>query len=116
MDTIGKTNTQYVRCIKPNKNKSPTEVDNAMVVDQLRCAGVIEAIRISRAGFPARMPLAEFVQRFTPLARAVAGVGGFARGIAAARTGQPGEAKAASAALATTNGHADAGAACRALV
>lgn len=35
-----------------------------MVVEQLRCAGVIEAIRISRAGFPARMPLKDFVQRF----------------------------------------------------
>lgn len=35
-----------------------------MVVDQLRCAGVIEAIRISRAGFPARMPLKDFAQRF----------------------------------------------------
>eukprot|EP00931_Biecheleriopsis_adriatica_P027585 TRINITY_DN16578_c0_g1_i1.p1 TRINITY_DN16578_c0_g1~~TRINITY_DN16578_c0_g1_i1.p1 ORF type:complete len:1345 (-),score=252.95 TRINITY_DN16578_c0_g1_i1:21-4055(-) len=69
MDTIGQTSTQYVRCIKPNKNKSPCEVDNAMVVDQLRCAGVIEAIRISRAGFPARMPLNEFAQRFKLLVR-----------------------------------------------
>mmetsp|Transcript_24339 Transcript_24339/g.56527 ORF Transcript_24339/g.56527 Transcript_24339/m.56527 type:complete len:1405 (+) Transcript_24339:157-4371(+) len=75
METIGKTSTQYVRCIKPNKNKSPAEVDNAMVVEQLRCAGVIEAIRISRAGFPARMPLGEFAQRFTILARSAAGKG-----------------------------------------
>ncbi|CAE7724554.1 MYO5B, partial [Symbiodinium sp. CCMP2456] len=64
METIGQTNTQYVRCIKPNQNKSPREVNNEMVVDQLRCAGVIEAIRISRAGFPARMPLRDFSQRF----------------------------------------------------
>ncbi|CAK8988748.1 unnamed protein product [Durusdinium trenchii] len=64
METIGQTTTQYVRCIKPNQNKSPTEVNNEMVVDQLRCAGVIEAIRISRAGFPARMPLKDFAQRF----------------------------------------------------
>ena len=64
METIGQTTTQYVRCIKPNQNKSPVEVNNEMVVEQLRCAGVIEAIRISRAGFPARMPLKEFAQRF----------------------------------------------------
>ncbi|CAE7235078.1 MYO5B [Symbiodinium natans] len=64
METIGQTTTQYVRCIKPNQNKSPKEVNNEMVVDQLRCAGVIEAIRISRAGFPARMPLKDFAQRF----------------------------------------------------
>jgi len=44
-----------------------------MVVEQLRCAGVIEAIRISRAGFPARMPLKEFADRFVVLVRAAAG-------------------------------------------
>eukprot|EP00403_Amphidinium_massartii_P028590 CAMPEP_0178393170 /NCGR_PEP_ID=MMETSP0689_2-20121128/12050_1 /TAXON_ID=160604 /ORGANISM="Amphidinium massartii, Strain CS-259" /LENGTH=1441 /DNA_ID=CAMNT_0020013755 /DNA_START=60 /DNA_END=4385 /DNA_ORIENTATION=- len=75
METIGQTSTQYVRCIKPNKNKSPREVDNNMVVEQLRCAGVIEAIRISRAGFPARMPLGDFANRFGIMTR-VAGGGG----------------------------------------
>jgi len=49
-------------------------LDNQMVVEQLRCAGVIEAIRISRAGFPARMPLEEFVRRFRVLLR-TAGAG-----------------------------------------
>jgi len=64
MQTVSSTEVQYVRCIKPNKNKSASEVNNAMVVDQLRCAGVIEAIKVCRAGFPARMPLKEFIQRF----------------------------------------------------
>eukprot|EP00929_Paragymnodinium_shiwhaense_P086823 TRINITY_DN47241_c0_g1_i1.p1 TRINITY_DN47241_c0_g1~~TRINITY_DN47241_c0_g1_i1.p1 ORF type:complete len:1373 (+),score=329.81 TRINITY_DN47241_c0_g1_i1:229-4347(+) len=75
MDTVGRTRTQYVRCIKPNKSKSPVEVDNLMVVEQLRCAGVIEAIRVSRAGFPARLVRADFLNRFGVLARAAAGVG-----------------------------------------
>ena len=44
-------------------------MNNEMVVDQLRCAGVIEAIRISRAGFPARMPLKDFAQRFQLLVK-----------------------------------------------
>ncbi|KAG5178428.1 P-loop containing nucleoside triphosphate hydrolase protein [Tribonema minus] len=53
METIKETNVQYVRCIKPNSNKSP-------VVEQLRCAGVIEAIRISRAArFIMLLPAAE---------------------------------------------------------
>eukprot|EP00928_Gymnodinium_smaydae_P031590 TRINITY_DN23142_c0_g1_i1.p1 TRINITY_DN23142_c0_g1~~TRINITY_DN23142_c0_g1_i1.p1 ORF type:complete len:1423 (-),score=232.39 TRINITY_DN23142_c0_g1_i1:56-4324(-) len=86
MDTIGQTSTQYVRCIKPNKNKSPAEVDNIMVVEQLRCAGVIEAIRLSRAGFPSRMPLDECAQRFAPLARAAFGVGFGARVMSARDT------------------------------
>lgn len=64
MDTISKTTSQYVRCIKPNSNKSPCEFNRKMIVEQLRCAGVIAAIRISRAAFPNRLLLSEFQQRF----------------------------------------------------
>ncbi|KAF0718991.1 Aste57867_1354 [Aphanomyces stellatus] len=64
MEQIAKTTTQYVRCIKPNANKSAHEFDRQMVVDQLRCAGVIAAIRISRAAFPNRLTLVEFARRF----------------------------------------------------
>ena len=51
METIEKTKVQYVRCVKPNTVKSKANYDLAMVVDQLRCAGVIEAIRVARAGY-----------------------------------------------------------------
>ncbi|KAH7484311.1 hypothetical protein KRP22_005485 [Phytophthora ramorum] len=64
METINKTSSQYVRCIKPNANKSAVEFNRLMIVEQLRCAGVIAAIRISRAAFPNRLPLVEFQQRF----------------------------------------------------
>ena len=47
MATIAKTAVQYVRCIKPNAVKSARAFDMRMVVEQLRCAGVIEAIRIT---------------------------------------------------------------------
>lgn len=42
MAAIQRTEVQYVRCIKPNANKSKDELDCAMVVEQLRCAGVVE--------------------------------------------------------------------------
>ncbi|TDH66938.1 hypothetical protein CCR75_001574 [Bremia lactucae] len=64
MGTINKTSSQYVRCIKPNAHKSANEFNRVMIVEQLRCAGVIAAIRISRAAFPNRLPLNEFQQRF----------------------------------------------------
>ena len=35
-----------------------------MVIQQLRCAGVIEAIRIARAAYPNRLTYAEFLSRF----------------------------------------------------
>jgi myosin-5 len=64
MTSIRQTKVQYVRCIKPNQNKSPSEMDQPMVVSQLRCAGVIEAIRISRVAYPNRLLLEELVDKF----------------------------------------------------
>jgi myosin-5 len=68
METIGATDVQYVRCIKPNAVKSKDAFTMAMVVEQLRCAGVIEAIRISRAGYPNKLFHREFIDRFGVLA------------------------------------------------
>jgi myosin heavy subunit len=64
MEAIEKTDVQYVRCIKPNANKSSTEYDAQMIVQQLRSAGMIEAIRISRAAYPYRITHSEFLSRF----------------------------------------------------
>lgn len=64
MDNVGNTKVQYVRCIKPNSKKIANEFDRKLVADQLRYAGVIAAIRISREAFPNRMNLEEFENRF----------------------------------------------------
>eukprot|EP01041_Mallomonas_annulata_P002899 gene2899-5689_t len=67
MDCIESTDVQYVRCIKPNGTKSSSFYHRSMVVDQLRCAGIIEAIRISRAAYPNRMLYRDFSARFGKL-------------------------------------------------
>jgi myosin-5 len=64
MENIGSTNTHYIRCIKPNANKSPIEFNKKMIVDQLRSAGVIEAIRITRSGYPSRLSPKEMTLRY----------------------------------------------------
>ena len=64
MATVAATRVQYIRCIKPNQGKSPSALEPQMVTEQLRCAGVIEAIRISRAAYPNRLGLAECLRRF----------------------------------------------------
>jgi myosin-5 len=64
MEMVNATDVQYVRCIKPNPNKSSTEYDRRMVVEQLRSAGMIEAVRISRAAYPNRLAYNEFMNRF----------------------------------------------------
>lgn len=64
MRTINATDVHYVRCVKPNTLSRPALFDLPHVAHQLRCAGVLEAVRISRMAFPNRMPHAAFVQRY----------------------------------------------------
>uniref|UniRef100_M4BYP7 Myosin motor domain-containing protein n=1 Tax=Hyaloperonospora arabidopsidis (strain Emoy2) TaxID=559515 RepID=M4BYP7_HYAAE len=64
MSSIRQTKVHYVRCVKPNHNKSPNEMNQPMVVSQLRCAGVIEAIRISRVAYPNRLLLEKLMDKF----------------------------------------------------
>lgn len=58
----------YVRCIKPNSYNKPSLFENSNVLHQLRCGGVLEAVRINCAGFPSKRPYFDFVDHFWPLA------------------------------------------------
>ncbi|XP_063701487.1 myosin heavy chain, non-muscle isoform X1 [Culicoides brevitarsis] len=64
MDTLRNTNPNFVRCIIPNHEKRAGRIDAPLVLDQLRCNGVLEGIRICRQGFPNRIPFQEFRQRY----------------------------------------------------
>lgn len=63
--TINSTTVHYVRCIKPNSEKSPDTFDLAGVSSQLRCQGILEAIRISRAAYPNRLLHLQLLQRYS---------------------------------------------------
>ncbi|KQK01634.1 protein OPAQUE1 [Brachypodium distachyon] len=64
METLSSTEPHYVRCVKPNSVNRPQLFENQSVLHQLRCGGVLEAVRISLAGYPTRRSYAEFVDRF----------------------------------------------------
>ena len=49
MKLIGSTQVHYIRCVKPNPVASAEQFDTPLVADQLRFAGMQEAVRISRA-------------------------------------------------------------------
>jgi myosin-5 len=61
---IESTSPHYVRCLKPNDDLVPNSFDNVVIGEQLRCAGVLEAIRVSRVGFPHRYFHDHFVERY----------------------------------------------------
>lgn len=64
METLNCTEPHYIRCIKPNSLNRPHIFENRSILHQLRCGGVLEAVRISLAGYPTRRTYAEFVDRF----------------------------------------------------
>merc|ERR1740123_2978340 len=61
---LNKTHPSYIRCIKPNANKQAHDFDSLDVRRQLRCAGMLEAIRIRKAGYSVRLQFKEFFNRF----------------------------------------------------
>lgn len=67
MNQLNSTHPHFVRCILPNHKKRPKQFSAPLVLDQLRCNGVLEGIRIARTGFPNRLPFAEFRARYEVL-------------------------------------------------
>ncbi|CAL0325517.1 unnamed protein product [Lupinus luteus] len=68
METLNSTEPHYIRCVKPNNALRPSIFENINVMQQLRCGGVLEAIRISCAGYPTRRTFYDFLNRFGVLA------------------------------------------------
>ncbi|KAL5138885.1 Myosin-11 [Glycine soja] len=68
METLNSTEPHYIRCVKPNNQLKPAIFENVNIMQQLRCGGVLEAIRISCAGYPTRRAFFEFINRFGILA------------------------------------------------
>ncbi|PIN21597.1 Myosin ATPase [Handroanthus impetiginosus] len=64
METLSSTEPHYIRCVKPNSLNRPNRFENPSILHQLRCGGVLEAVRISMAGYPTRKTYHEFVDRF----------------------------------------------------
>ncbi|KAM7418949.1 hypothetical protein PAMA_016189 [Pampus argenteus] len=64
MATLRNTNPNFVRCIIPNHEKKAGKLESHLVLDQLKCNGVLEGIRICRQGFPNRIVFQEFRQRY----------------------------------------------------
>ncbi|XP_060079316.1 myosin-VIIa-like [Ylistrum balloti] len=68
MKTLGACQPFFVRCIKPNELKKPLIFDRELCCKQLRYSGMMETIRIRRAGYPIRHRFGDFVDRYRLLA------------------------------------------------
>ncbi|KAH9617524.1 hypothetical protein KSS87_020702 [Heliosperma pusillum] len=64
MQRLEGTTSHFIRCIKPNSLQSPGNYAQDLILQQLRCCGVLEVVRISRSGFPTRMTHQKFARRY----------------------------------------------------
>ncbi|EXB96390.1 Myosin-2 heavy chain [Morus notabilis] len=64
MQRLENTTPHFIRCIKPNNLQSAGLYEQELVLQQLRCCGVLEVVRISRSGFPTRMSHQKFARRY----------------------------------------------------
>jgi myosin heavy subunit len=71
MNTLMATAPHFIRCIIPNHRQKANDLDAIVVLDQLKCNGVLEGIRIARKGFPNRIIYSEFLKRYHLLAPGV---------------------------------------------
>ncbi|XP_056894751.1 unconventional myosin-X isoform X1 [Takifugu flavidus] len=64
MATLSASNPFFVRCIKPNMDKKANQFDSDVVLNQLRYSGMLETVKIRRAGFPVRRTFRDFYSRY----------------------------------------------------
>ena len=64
MQQLENTSPHFIHCIKPNDKQLPGMYDKDLVLEQLRCCGVLEVLKISRSGYPTRMTHQEFARRY----------------------------------------------------
>ncbi|XP_016518587.1 unconventional myosin-X isoform X2 [Poecilia formosa] len=64
MATLSASNPFFIRCIKPNMEKNPNVFDPETVLNQLRYSGMLETVKIRRAGFPVRRTFNDFFSRY----------------------------------------------------
>lgn len=65
--TLEATSPHFVKCIKPNNFKA-NAFDSAFTLFQLQYLGLLEVIRIRKAGYPVRMPVRSFMGRYAAVA------------------------------------------------
>ncbi|XP_014089710.3 unconventional myosin-XV [Bactrocera oleae] len=69
LQSMGRCNPWFVRCIKPNNEKHALKMDMPCVLQQLRYLGMLDTIQIRQKGYPVRLKFQHFVERYRHLLR-----------------------------------------------
>ncbi|KAL4335923.1 hypothetical protein GQ457_07G014070 [Hibiscus cannabinus] len=64
MHQLENTRPHFICCLKPNSKQLPGTFEEDLVLQQLRCYGILEVLRVSRSGYPTRMTHQAFAERY----------------------------------------------------
>ncbi|XP_054253121.1 unconventional myosin-Ia isoform X2 [Indicator indicator] len=67
MKNLYSKNPNYIRCIKPNESKAPMLFTPELVLAQVRYLGLMENVRVRRAGYAFRQLYSSFLDRYKML-------------------------------------------------
>uniref|UniRef100_A0A667XTV2 Myosin IXB n=1 Tax=Myripristis murdjan TaxID=586833 RepID=A0A667XTV2_9TELE len=67
LETLGRAEPFFIRCIRSNAEKKEMHLDEALVFQQLRYTGMLETVRIRRSGYGAKYTFQEFIEQFRVL-------------------------------------------------
>eukprot|EP00917_Polyrhabdina_sp_WS-2016_P004480 GHVP01010239.1.p1 GENE.GHVP01010239.1~~GHVP01010239.1.p1 ORF type:complete len:1357 (+),score=306.38 GHVP01010239.1:3-4073(+) len=69
MEGLSETSPHFVRCVVPNNNKRPDEINPSLILDQIKCNGILEGVRIYKKGYPNKLDYESFYSRYLALGR-----------------------------------------------
>jgi len=64
MKTLSQATPYFIRCIKSNNEKIPNFFDDNIILRQLRYTGMLETVRIRRAGYSVRIEYEAFINQY----------------------------------------------------
>ncbi|XP_027625441.1 unconventional myosin-Ia [Tupaia chinensis] len=69
MKNLYAKNPNYIRCIKPNEHQQRGQFSSELVAVQVRYLGLLENVRVRRAGYAYRQGYGPFLERYRMLSR-----------------------------------------------
>ncbi|XP_018424115.1 PREDICTED: unconventional myosin-Ia [Nanorana parkeri] len=69
MKNLYAKNPNYIRCLKPNNTKKPSLFDDQLVKTQVKYLGLLENVRVRRAGYAYRQVYSAFLNRYKLLSK-----------------------------------------------
>lgn len=67
MQALSICSPHYIRCIKPNDNKAPNDFNDPRVLHQVKYLGLLENVRVRRAGWAYRSEFSRFLAKYKKL-------------------------------------------------